>query len=59
MTKVYMDISFNYTLTLVNLVFKGKLLLHMQPCYNYGKKSPKIYPETAVKCDEYARVAYV
>ena len=54
-----MDISFNYTLTLVNLVFKGKILLHMQPCYNYGKKSPKIYPETAVKCDEYARVAYV
>lgn len=59
-TKVYMDISFNYTLTLIDLVFKSIFSLYLQPSVIVtAKKSPKKYPKTAVKSDELARVANV
>lgn len=53
-TKVYMDISFNYTLTLMDLVFKSIFYLYLQPSVivtakKKKKKSPKNTPKQLLK----------
>lgn len=40
-TKVYMDISFNYTLTLMDLVFKSIFSLYLQPSVIVTAKKKK------------------
>lgn len=40
-TKVYMDISFNYTLTLMDLVFKSIFYLYLQPSVIVTAKKKK------------------
>lgn len=55
MTKVYIDIPFNYTLTLMDLVFKSLFSLYLQPSVIVtAKTKTKKNPKTAVKGDELA-----
>lgn len=45
-----MDISFNYTLTLIDLVFKSIFSLYLQPSVIVtAKKSPKNTPKQLLK----------